>query len=93
MAPPAGFEPTTVRLEGGCSILLSYGGRRKIIVVRCWSLVVASLAVIAHIRHNETNYDELLGSGWERSEARRAVAAAVDEILIYWEAGRPDQNL
>ena len=51
------------------------------------------LAVIAHIRHNETNYDELLGSGWERSEARRAVAAAVDEILIYWEAGRPDQNL
>ena len=51
------------------------------------------LAVIAHIRHNETNYDELLGRGWERSDARRAVAAAVDEILIYWEAGRPDQNL
>src|SRR5437763_3286407 len=44
------------------------------------------LAVIAHIRHNETNYDELLGSGWERSEARRAVAAAVDEILNQWQA-------
>lgn len=26
LVPPAGFEPTTVRLEGGCSILLSYGG-------------------------------------------------------------------
>ena len=44
------------------------------------------LAVIAHIRHTETNYDELLGSGWERSEARRAVAAAVDEILNQWQA-------
>lgn len=25
MARPAGFEPATVRLEGGCSIRLSYG--------------------------------------------------------------------
>ena len=25
MAVPAGFEPATVRLEGGCSIQLSYG--------------------------------------------------------------------
>ena len=28
MARPAGFEPTTYRLEGGCSILLSYGRMR-----------------------------------------------------------------
>ena len=26
VAPPAGFEPATVRLEGGCSNPLSYGG-------------------------------------------------------------------
>ena len=44
------------------------------------------LAVIAHIRHNETNYDELLGSGWERSDARRAVADRVDEVLNRWRA-------
>jgi hypothetical protein len=25
MARPAGFEPATTRLEGGCSIQLSYG--------------------------------------------------------------------
>jgi len=44
------------------------------------------LAVIAHIRHNETNYDELLGSGWERSDARGAVAERVHEVLNEWEA-------
>src|SRR5205823_7880861 len=44
------------------------------------------LAVIAHIRHNETNYDELLGSGWERSDARRAVADRVNEVLNRWRA-------
>src|SRR5438067_9266457 len=44
------------------------------------------LAVIAHIRHNETNYDELLGSGWERSDARGAVAEQVDAILNRWQA-------
>src|SRR6266404_8587145 len=44
------------------------------------------LAVIAHIRHRETNYDELLGRGWERSDARGAVAQRVDEVLSYWEA-------
>jgi hypothetical protein len=44
------------------------------------------IAVIAHIRHNETNYDELLGRGWERSDARRAVAERVHEVLVQWEA-------
>jgi hypothetical protein len=44
------------------------------------------LAVIAHIRHNETNYDQLLGRGWERSDARAAVAHRVHEVLKQWEA-------
>lgn len=44
------------------------------------------LAVIAHIRHNETNYDGLLGKGWERSDARSAVADRVNEVLDKWEA-------
>jgi hypothetical protein len=42
------------------------------------------LAVIAHIRHVESNYDELLGKGWERSDARSAVAGRVDEVLDKW---------
>ncbi len=43
------------------------------------------LAVIAHIRHRETNYDELLGRGWERSDARSAVADHIDEVLSRWQ--------
>lgn len=44
------------------------------------------LAVIAHIRHRETNYDDLLGKGWERSDARCAVAERIDEVLGSWQA-------
>ncbi|MDX6305799.1 MAG: hypothetical protein QOI77_2768 [Blastocatellia bacterium] len=44
------------------------------------------LAVIAHIRHRETNYDDLLGRGWERSDARSAVAERIDEVLGSWQA-------
>ena len=36
MAQPGGFEPPTVRLEGGCSIQLSYGcidiGKRNLVM-------------------------------------------------------------
>jgi hypothetical protein len=44
------------------------------------------LAVIAHVRHRETKYDELLTKGCERSEARAAVEEAVDRVLQKWEA-------
>jgi hypothetical protein len=42
------------------------------------------MAVIAAIRHNYTNYDELLATGLERSEARALVRDRVDEILEKW---------
>lgn len=42
------------------------------------------LAVIAHIRHNETNYDELLAKGYERWEARDRVKFDIDEVLERW---------
>jgi len=45
------------------------------------------LAVTAHVRHVETNYDELLSSMFERSEARMMVRDAVAEILEMWESG------
>lgn len=46
------------------------------------------LAVIAHIRHHETNYDELLGHGRDRSDARNSVAERIDEVLSRWQAAR-----
>lgn len=42
------------------------------------------LAVIAHIRHNYTDYDELLMAGWDRSSAREMVWNEVNIILNKW---------
>ncbi len=42
------------------------------------------LAVIAHIRHTETKYDELLAAGYDRQEARGEVEAAVHGVLEKW---------
>lgn len=41
-------------------------------------------AVIAHVRHVETQYDELLMSGVDRFEARFCVEGAVRSVLAIW---------
>lgn len=43
------------------------------------------LAVIAHVRHLETPYDDLLATGWDRHEARREVEDQVRSVLALWE--------
>lgn len=45
-----------------------------------------TLAVMAHVRHRETNYDVLLGSGWARHEARAEVRSQVEDIIKRWRA-------
>jgi hypothetical protein len=47
----------------------------------------AELAVIASIRHRETDYDALLMSGVDRAEARDRVRADVDAVLERWRRG------
>lgn len=42
------------------------------------------LAVIAHIRHTHTKYDELLMEGTERLDARGLVREQIDRILERW---------
>jgi hypothetical protein len=42
------------------------------------------LAVRAHVRHFHTRYDELLGSGWDRQDARAAVQAETEDTLGKW---------
>jgi len=42
------------------------------------------LAVSAHLRHTETNYDVLLARGVDRAEARSRVRERVDRLLDAW---------
>ncbi|MCI0421800.1 MAG: DUF2293 domain-containing protein [Acidobacteria bacterium] len=42
------------------------------------------LAVIAHIRHRETDYDKLLSRGFDRADARGMVKGEIDEVLKKW---------
>ena len=44
------------------------------------------LAVMAHVRHAETDYDVLLAAGHERWEARAQVEGAVARVLEQWAA-------
>ncbi len=40
--------------------------------------------LIAHIRHRETDYDQLLGKGWFGGEARARVRDRVEQISESW---------
>lgn len=42
------------------------------------------LAVMAHVRHRETNYDLLLGRGWSRGDARAQISDRVEAVLEKW---------
>lgn len=45
------------------------------------------LAVVASVRHEDTNYEELLMRGIARFDARDMVRAAIDVILDRWQPG------
>lgn len=45
---------------------------------------MVTLAVKAHIRHRETNYDSLLAKGQHRNEARAQVKDRVEALLVTW---------
>jgi hypothetical protein len=42
------------------------------------------LAVIAHIRHAETQYDQLLRRYWDRRDARASIAEEVRRVRVKW---------
>jgi hypothetical protein len=46
---------------------------------------VVRLAVVVHLRHRETKYDELLAKGHDRWEVRTEVEKTVYEVLQEWE--------
>ena len=43
-----------------------------------------TLAVVASVRHQDTNYDELLMSGVPREDARDRVRPVIDAVLDTW---------
>ncbi len=45
---------------------------------------LGQLAVAARVRHDETNYDDLLARGVERRDARDRVRTDVDRTLSCW---------
>src|SRR5450432_1266844 len=66
---------------------LKYSGRiGRSASAKAMDEAAVRLAVIAHVRHRETEYDELLAKGDERWEARAAVEEAVARVLEKWEA-------
>ena len=68
---------------------LKYSGRvGRSAAARSFDEQVIRLAVLAHVRHTETLYDELLASGYDRREARAQVEGTVAGVLSRWaEAG------
>jgi hypothetical protein len=54
---------------------------------RALNAKAVDLAVVAHVRHAHTNYDELLMAGTERFEARAQVREMIDGMIGKWSAG------
>ncbi len=64
---------------------LKYSGRvGRSALAKSLEAQAIRLAVIAHVRHRETNYDELLAQGYERFEARAMVERDIDRVLDRW---------
>jgi hypothetical protein len=51
---------------------------------RCLETEALTAAVIAAIRHRQTRYDELLKSGYSRTDARDSIREAVDRVIERW---------
>jgi hypothetical protein len=89
------FATRVMELFPGCPVgkereiaehaCLKYSGRvGRSASAKALDAKAVRLAVTAHIRHRETQYDELLANGYDRSEARGAVVNAVEKVLQKW---------
>ncbi len=82
--PGCPFERERAIAEHACLACSSRVGRSA------WAKTLDAgavrLAVVAHLRHTETPYDDLLMMGHDRWEARDMVSETVDHVLAQWEA-------
>lgn len=58
--------------------------RRRSSTAKSSSDEAVHLAVIANIRHTETDYDRLLSRGYDRSDARMSVAGEIERVIGKW---------
>jgi hypothetical protein len=66
---------------------LKYSGRvGRSAAARTFDPEAVALAVAAHVRHRHSQYDSLLAHGWDRADARHAVAEVVKAVLRRWSA-------
>lgn len=66
---------------------LKYSGRvGRSAGAKSYEEEMVRLAMKAHVRHRETNYDSLLARGRSRGEARAQVRERVDAVLKEWGA-------
>lgn len=78
---PPGRETTIA--EHAC---LKYSGRvGRSASAKELDEIAVRLAMVAHIRHAETNYDDLLAHGIPRGMARAEVEAAINQTLRRWQ--------
>lgn len=69
-----------------------YSGRvGRSSAAKAFNVEAIELAVKAHVRHVHTNYDRLLSTGWERTEARSAVAEKLGQVVNEWGKICPDE--
>lgn len=81
---PPGREVTIA--EHAC---LKYSGRvGRSAAAKSFAGQAIRLAVLAHVRHTETPYDEILASGYDRWEARAQVEGTVAWVLDQWAASK-----
>ena len=89
------FAATIVRLFPGCppqraAAIAGHAGLRgsgrvgRSAAGRALADEAVTLAVVASIRHEDTDYDTLLMAGVARAEARDRVRPAVDQVLEAW---------
>lgn len=77
---PPGRE--TIIAEHAC---LKYSGRvGRTAAAKSFAEEAVDLAVVAHIRHAETQYDRLLQRYWDRRDARASVAEEVRRVRAKW---------
>jgi len=46
------------------------------------------LTTVAHVRHQHTDYDDLLAEGYDHASARHFVVDQINEVLTVWRATR-----